>query len=83
MAHKLTDLYLKRRAAAAAGSPSASGRGQPRNPPPPPRVEGSPGQSAGRQGPCPVCGRSARLLRTQVLDAAGGRVDWICSSCRG
>lgn len=82
MAHKLAVRYLKRRAAAAAGAPSASGRGQRRTAPTRPQVK-DPLESPGRQGTCPVCGRSAQLLRTQVLDAAGDRVDWICSRCRG
>lgn len=83
MAHKLAVRYLKRRGAAATGSPSVSKQEQPQRAPTPPRMEDSPEQSVGRQGICPMCGRSARLLRTQLLDARGGRVDWICSRCRG
>lgn len=83
MAHKLTARYLQRRAASATDSPSASGREQHRKARTPTPAGGLARASAGRQGPCPVCGRSARLLRTQVLDAGGDRVDWICSGCRG
>lgn len=81
MAHKLTARYLKRRAAASEGLPTANGQ-KPRTAATRSRVK-DPTESPGRQGPCPVCGRSARLLRTQVLDTAGDRVDWICSRCRG
>jgi hypothetical protein len=81
IAHKLTVRYLKRREAAA-GAKAVPNPGRTRKTAAP-KKKVLPAQSSGPQGPCPLCGGVGRLLRTQVLDADGGRVDWICSRCRG
>lgn len=80
IARKLAQRYLQRRATA--GPASAAKRAAARRPSITTGA-GSADPSPGRQGTCPVCGRSGRLLRTQILGADGERVDWICVGCRG